>query len=154
MAGMMEKVWKKVAQGLGKEVQGGKSYMKIDSVEQGHNLIAAAEKEHASGKHKADVEISTAVESDLIKYLNYNVSLMDEKYALHKMLLILRINPIKTNPKTGDGVYLSKKYIAQELSKYCKKNIKEDRIEALEKEAIKICQDSIASTKDTKIPIL
>ena len=158
MKGLIQKVFDKVTGSLPKDVENGpageKLFTRIDSVEKGRNILAAAEELHASGKFKADVEISTAVESDLVKYLNYAISLVDEKYALHKMLLILRVNPIKMNDTTGCGVYLSKKYIAQELTKNLKKVIKEGEVDRLEKEAIKICQEAIRRTKETALPIL
>ena len=153
---IIQKVFDKITKGIPKDIDKKdrkKLYTRIDSVEQGHNILKAAEEEHESGRHKADVEINTAIESDLIKFLNYAIHLIDEKYALHKMLLILRVNPIKLDPVTGNGVYLSKKYIANSLTKNMKSLVMESEIDKLEKEAIKICQESIIKTRDEGIPI-
>ena len=154
MSGIIQKVFDAVTKGQPKDQEGKKLYTRIDSVEQGHNILKAVQDEHASGKHKADVEISTAIESDLVKFLNYAVSLIDEKYALHKMLLVLRINPIAINETTGSGIYLSKKYIAQSLTKNLKRVIRDEEIDKFEKEAIRICQEAIRRTKETALPIL
>src|SRR3990167_9095686 len=125
MSGLIQKVFEKVTGSLPKDVErkdgGQKLFTRIDSAEQGHNILDAVTKAHASGNLKADVEISTAIEADLIKFLNYAVYLIPEKYALHKMLLVLRVNPIYTNEATGKGTYLSKKYIAQQLTKNTKR---------------------------------
>lgn len=154
MSGIIQKVFDAVTKGEPKDQEKGKLFTRIDSAEQGHNILAAVEAEHKSGKHKADVEINTAIEGDLVKFLNYAISLVDEKYALHKMLLVLRVNPISENPTTGCGVYLSKKYIAQSLTKELKRFIREIDIDRLEKEAIRICQEAIRKTRDNNIPIL
>ena len=158
MSGLIQKVFDAVTKHEPKDVESGpagkKLFTRIDSVEQGRNILAAAEEAHASGKFKADVEISTCVEKDLVKFLNYAVTLIHNKYALHKMLLVLRVNPIHINEATGKGTYLSKKYIAQELTKHTKRLVMESEIEKLEKEAIRICQDAIRKTRDTALPIL
>ena len=154
MSGIIQKTFDFVTKGIPKDEENGKTFVRINSVEQGRNILKAAEDAHNSGKFKADVEISTALESDLIKFLNYAVTLIPEKYALHKMLLVLRVNPISENPKTGCGVYLSKKYIAQSLTKYLKRVIREEEIDRIEKESIRICQEAIRKTRDTAIPIL
>ena len=151
---LIKQVWDSVTKGQAKDIENGKTFVRVDSVEQGYNILAEAEKQHASGKFVAQTEISTAIESDLVKFLNYAVSLIPEKYALHKMLLVLRVNPIKLNPSTGSGIYLSKKYIAQSLTETLKRVIREDMIDKLEKESIKICQDCIRKTRETKLPIL
>lgn len=156
--GIIQKIFEKVTGGLAKDVEknkdGQKLYTRMDSVEEGYNILAAVEKEQASGLHKADVVINTMIEADLVEYLNYAVKLIPEKYTLNKMLLTLRINPVKMNPITGDGVYLSKKYIAQSLTKHLKKVIKEEDIDKLEKQSINICQQFIRKTKETALPIL
>lgn len=154
MKGLIQKIFDKVTQGQPKDESKGKLYTRLDSVEQGHNILKAVEEEQKTGKHTADVEINTAVEEDLVKFLNYAVSLIPEKYAVHKMLLILRINPISFNQVTGKGTYLSKKFIAESLTKNTKKLVMESEIDKLEKEAIRITQDFIRKTREEKIPIL
>jgi hypothetical protein len=152
---ILKKVFDAVTKGIPKDQEAsGKTYVRLDSVEQGHNILKAAEAEHASGKHQADVMINTATEHDLLEYLNYAVTLIPEKYALYKMLLVLRINPIRVNQATGRGVYLSKKFVADQLTRNLKKIVIEDEIDKLEKKAIQICQEFITKTRDTAIPIL
>lgn len=106
------------------------------------------------GDIEADVKVTTATEIERREYLNYCLNLVSDKYIKHKILLFLRVNPFKENPTTGRGLYLSKKEIARALTDRCGFKVLENDVTTIEREAVQMVTEAIASSKQSGVPLV
>lgn len=129
-------------------------YTKIDSIEQAANYLAAIKDKQEAGDYEIDVRINTATEMERREYLNYCINLIPDKYIKHKILLFLRCNPFHENAQTGRGLYLSTKEIARVLTKKCGFKVFECEVEAIEREGLEICKQTLRSSREEGIPLV
>lgn len=101
---------------------------------------------------KMDEGVTTATEPERLAFLNHAISFMPDKYIKHKMLLFLRVNPFRYIG--GRGQYLSKAEIVRYLNKQCGIRIEEKDVDKVEKEAMRICQDALASDRKHSSPLV
>lgn len=129
---------------------------KADSIEKAANWIDELKEKVERREIRGEVDVApkptSASEDDRREYLNYVLSKVPERYAKHRMLLFLRINPYQMTPR--GGLYMSKKGICRFLSKELGRMIFEFEVDAIEREALEICKDTISSMREKELPIL
>jgi len=108
----------------------------FDTTEKASRYLDALKDEARNNIEKSDVTISTSTEDERLKYLNYCVSLIPDKYIKHKILLFFMINKY-------EGSFIPKSFIAKQLTKHLGKSISIKDIDKIEKEAKKIMSDTL-----------
>lgn len=129
-------------------------FVKIKTLEQAANYIDELKGKVESGEIKPDFQVTTATSPERREFLNYAISLVPDKYIKHKILLFLRVNPYWEDPHTGREAYLSTREIARCLSDRVGFKIYDFEVTAIERDALEIVKDTLASKERSSIPLV
>ena len=131
-----------------------KKEFKADSIEQAANYLAEQKAKYERGEVTIiKPVVTTATSQERRQFLNYCISLMDDRLMQYKILLFLIVNPYHEDCQ-GNERYLSKRQIAQYLTDRLGRRVLETEIDGIERDAMKYAKDAITRTKVDKIPIL
>lgn len=131
-----------------------KKEFKADSIEEAANYLAEQKAKYERGELTIiDPAITTATSPERREFLNYCISLMEDRLMKYKILLFLRVNPYHEDCQ-GNEWYLSKAQIARYLTERLDRRVLETEVDGIERDAMKYAKDAITQTKANKIPIL
>ena len=102
---------------------------------------------------EAEEGITTCTDQERREYLNYAINLMPDSLIKYKIILFLRCNPYWEDGQ-GNQKFLSKKGIANMLTKECGFKILDVQVDAEEKQAIVLCMENLKKMRLEDVPLV